>query len=64
MRGKPDRPRVAVVIPAGGRGTRVGGRLPKQFLKIQGEPILLATVRPSSATPRSTWWWSPPPPRI
>jgi len=42
---KADRVRVAVVIPAGGSGTRMGGRLPKQFLKIRGEPILVATVR-------------------
>ena len=38
-------PRVAVVIPAGGSGTRVGGRVPKQFLTIRGEPILLTTAR-------------------
>src|SRR5262245_2979942 len=38
-------PRVAVVIPAGGQGTRLGGRLPKQFLMLRGEPILVATVR-------------------
>jgi 2-C-methyl-D-erythritol 4-phosphate cytidylyltransferase len=48
---KAGRVRVAVVIPAGGSGTRMGGRLPKQFLKIQGEPILLATVRRFVAHP-------------
>ena len=36
---------VAVVIPAGGAGTRLGGRTPKQFLKVGGVPILAATVR-------------------
>ncbi len=42
---KPTRPRIAVVIPAGGSGARMGGRVPKQFLKLRGEPIVLATVR-------------------
>jgi 2-C-methyl-D-erythritol 4-phosphate cytidylyltransferase len=36
---------VAVIIPAGGRGTRMQGRLPKQFLKLRGAPIVVATVR-------------------
>jgi 2-C-methyl-D-erythritol 4-phosphate cytidylyltransferase len=44
-------PRVAVVIPAGGSGTRLGGRLPKQFLKIGGEPILLTTARQLAGHP-------------
>ncbi len=38
-------PRVAVVIPAGGAGKRVGRRTPKQFLRIGRVPILVATVR-------------------
>ena len=45
---------MAVVIPAGGSGTRLGGRLPKQFLKIGGEPILLATVRRLAGHPSVT----------
>lgn len=36
---------VAVVIPAGGVGTRLGQRTPKQFLELGGLPILVATVR-------------------
>ncbi|OLB42399.1 MAG: 2-C-methyl-D-erythritol 4-phosphate cytidylyltransferase [Candidatus Rokubacteria bacterium 13_2_20CM_2_64_8] len=36
---------VAVVIPAGGVGTRLGRRTPKQFLALGGAPILVATVR-------------------
>jgi 2-C-methyl-D-erythritol 4-phosphate cytidylyltransferase len=36
---------VAAVIPAGGTGTRLGRRTPKQFLTIGGVPILAATVR-------------------
>ncbi len=33
------------VICAGGMGTRMGGNIPKQFLLIDGEPILIKTVR-------------------
>ena len=35
---------VVALIPAGGRGTRVGSRTPKQFLALDGGPILVATV--------------------
>lgn len=35
---------VAVLIPAGGVGTRLGRRTPKQFLSVGGEAILAATV--------------------
>lgn len=45
MSRRTGRPRVAVVIAAGGSGTRLGGPLPKQFLTIDGEPILATTVR-------------------
>ncbi len=37
--------RLAVVIPAGGAGTRFGGRVPKQFLRLGAAPILAVTVR-------------------
>ena len=36
--------RFAVLIPAGGSGTRLGSRTPKQFLALGGGPILAATV--------------------
>jgi 2-C-methyl-D-erythritol 4-phosphate cytidylyltransferase len=36
---------VAVIIPAGGRGKRLGGVLPKQFLRLGDTPILVASVR-------------------
>ena len=39
------RPRVAVLIPAGGLGTRIGRRTPKQFLRLGGAPILAMTLR-------------------
>jgi 2-C-methyl-D-erythritol 4-phosphate cytidylyltransferase / 2-C-methyl-D-erythritol 2,4-cyclodiphosphate synthase len=39
------RPSVAVVIAAGGTGTRIGASQPKQFLEIGGQPILVHTIR-------------------
>lgn len=36
---------VDVVIPAAGAGTRLGGRVPKQFRRLGGSPVLVATVR-------------------
>ena len=35
---------VGVVVPAGGAGRRIGGRTPKQFLRIGGATILATTV--------------------
>jgi 2-C-methyl-D-erythritol 4-phosphate cytidylyltransferase len=40
-----------VVVVAAGRGTRVGGDLPKQYLPIDGVPILLRAVRPFASHP-------------
>jgi len=37
-------PRIGVVVVAGGSGTRMGGNLPKQFMLLDGEPILARTV--------------------
>jgi len=37
--------RVGVIIPAAGRGTRMGGARSKQFLDLDGVPILLHTLR-------------------
>jgi 2-C-methyl-D-erythritol 4-phosphate cytidylyltransferase len=42
---------LAVVIPAGGAGTRFGGRTPKQFLRFGATSILAATVRHFAAHP-------------
>lgn len=39
-----DKPRVGVIIVAGGNGSRMGGTLPKQFSLIGGEPILARTI--------------------
>lgn len=37
--------KTAAVIAAAGMGTRMGSDIPKQYLKIGGEPILLKTLR-------------------
>lgn len=34
-----------VVIVAGGKGTRMGSDLPKQFLSVAGQPVLMHTIR-------------------
>ena len=43
---------VAVLVPAGGLGTRLGSRTPKQFLALGREPILAATLRHFRRHPR------------
>ncbi len=40
-----ERPKVYVVIPAAGSGTRIGGATPKQFLSLEEKPILVHTVQ-------------------
>ncbi len=40
-----SRPRTALVIPAAGTGSRFGAGMPKQFLALGGEPILLRTLQ-------------------
>ena len=37
--------RVAAIIPAAGRGVRMGGKTPKQFLTLGGLPLLIHTLR-------------------
>lgn len=34
----------AAIVVAGGKGTRMGGKLPKQFLELEGRPILMYTL--------------------
>jgi 2-C-methyl-D-erythritol 4-phosphate cytidylyltransferase len=43
---------VAVLVPAGGIGARLGNRTPKQFLVLGREPILAATLRHFRRHPR------------
>ncbi len=34
-----------VIVVAGGKGLRMGGDIPKQFLSVGGEPILMRTIK-------------------
>ena len=34
----------AIIIVAGGKGTRMGVSLPKQFIRLGGKPILMHTI--------------------
>ncbi|MEX0601965.1 MAG: 2-C-methyl-D-erythritol 4-phosphate cytidylyltransferase [Bacteroidota bacterium] len=38
------RPRITAVVPAAGTGTRIGGKVPKQFLLLAGKPVLVHTL--------------------
>lgn len=44
--------RAAAVIVAGGAGTRFGGPVRKQYLRVAGEPVLLRAIRPFLHHPR------------
>ena len=46
-----ERRRVVVLIPAGGIGTRLGRRTPKQFLRLSGATILAQTLRHFTSHP-------------
>ncbi len=48
-------PRVAAVVPAGGSGRRLGGGVPKQYVVLAGEPLLLRSLRPLLADARVEW---------
>lgn len=39
-----DKPRLWAVIPAAGTGTRMGAHVPKQYLPLNGRPLLAHTV--------------------
>ena len=34
-----------IIIVAGGKGLRMGSDIPKQFLPIEGQPVLMRTIR-------------------
>ena len=36
---------VTAIVPAAGAGTRFGGPVPKQYLPLQGVPLLARTLR-------------------
>jgi 2-C-methyl-D-erythritol 4-phosphate cytidylyltransferase/2-C-methyl-D-erythritol 2,4-cyclodiphosphate synthase len=37
--------KIAAIVLAGGRGARSGGDLPKQYRELQGEPVILSSLR-------------------
>jgi 2-C-methyl-D-erythritol 4-phosphate cytidylyltransferase len=43
--------RVTAILPAAGLGTRMGADMPKQFLSLDGAPVLLFTLRRLAACP-------------
>ena len=38
-----------VIIVAGGKGLRMGGDIPKQFLPVGGKPVLMRTIEAFNA---------------
>ena len=44
-------PLVVALVPAAGRGLRMGGAVPKQFLSLGGEPLILQSLRTLQAAP-------------
>jgi 2-C-methyl-D-erythritol 4-phosphate cytidylyltransferase len=39
------RPKIFAIIPAAGKGSRLGGSIRKQFLMLQGRPVIVHTLR-------------------
>ncbi|MGD0956056.1 MAG: 2-C-methyl-D-erythritol 4-phosphate cytidylyltransferase [Candidatus Acidiferrales bacterium] len=46
--------RIAAIVPAAGLGTRMGADLPKQFLELDGMPLIIFTLRRLAACPAIT----------
>lgn len=46
--------RISAILPAAGLGTRMGAEMPKQFLELDGVPLLLFTLRRLAACPAIT----------
>ncbi len=46
--------RVTAILPAAGLGTRMGAEMPKQFLELDGVPILIFTLRRLAQCPAIT----------
>jgi 2-C-methyl-D-erythritol 4-phosphate cytidylyltransferase len=42
---------VVAIVPAGGAGRRMSARLPKQYLRLGGAPLLVRTLRALAAAP-------------
>src|SRR5258708_36648776 len=48
--------RVTAILPAAGLGTRMGAEMPKQFLELDGLPLLIFTLRRLAACPAITYF--------
>jgi 2-C-methyl-D-erythritol 4-phosphate cytidylyltransferase len=46
--------RIAAIIPAAGLGTRMGAETPKQFLELDGMPLIIFTLKRLAACPAIT----------
>jgi 2-C-methyl-D-erythritol 4-phosphate cytidylyltransferase len=46
--------RIAAILPAAGMGTRMGGETPKQFLELDGTPIVILSLRRIAACAQVT----------
>src|SRR5437879_1920318 len=46
--------RIAAILPAAGMGTRMGAETPKQFLELDGIPIVILSLRRIAACPQVT----------
>jgi 2-C-methyl-D-erythritol 4-phosphate cytidylyltransferase len=46
--------RIAAIIPAAGLGTRMGADMPKQFLELDGVPLIIFTLKRLAACPAIT----------
>ena len=46
--------RVSAIVPAAGLGTRMGADMPKQFLELDGVPLVVFTLRRLAACPAIT----------
>src|SRR5260221_2160986 len=46
--------RIAAILPAAGLGTRMGAETPKQFLELDGTPIVILSLRRIAACPLVT----------
>lgn len=51
MFGKKTAHDVSAIVVAGGKGERMGGELPKQFMEVLGKPVLSYTIHALSACP-------------
>ena len=49
--------RVSAIVPAAGLGTRMGADMPKQFLELDGVPLVVFTIRRLAACPAITDFW-------